>query len=413
MKLALFSPVPPERSGIADYTALLLPALRERAEIQVVKRGAKRPPRGSDLAVYHMGNDPAVHGWILEALHRTPGAVVLHDFVLHHLVSGVTLARGNVRGYLDALERDGGLPARLLGHAVIEKRIPPLWENRAVDLPLAGAVLDHATGLVVHSRYVHDRARAAGFGGPIEVIPHPAWVVPEDIAPAALEGSPLIAAFGNLNESKRLPQLLEAFARVRTAHPDARLLLVGAASPNFDLQHRLQRLALDSRGVEQTGYVSETELWSLMAAADIHVNLRAPTMGETSGTAIRALCLGKPLVVSDIGWFAELPGEVALKVAVDDDEVETLAAALTLLTVRPDVRAAMGAAASVLARGAHEVARVAEAQVHFFEQLVGDGWVADAVLGDVSTAAAEVGIEPRSADAVELARRLSEVDLGG
>ena len=77
----------------------------------------------------------------------------------------MTFARGDVRGYLDALERDGGLPARLLGHAVIEKRIPPLWENRAVDLPLAREVLDHATGLVVHSRYVHDRVRATGFGG--------------------------------------------------------------------------------------------------------------------------------------------------------------------------------------------------------------------------------------------------------
>ena len=180
----------------------------------VVKRGAKRPPRGTDLAVYHVGNDPAAHGWIVDALHRAPGAVVLHDFVLHHLVSGITLARGDARGYLDALERDGGLPARLLGYAVMEKRIPPLWENRAVDLPLAREVLDHATGLVVHSRYVHDRARAAGFAGPIEVIPHPAWAVPE-LAPAQVTGSPLIAAFGNLNESKRLPQLLEAFVRVR------------------------------------------------------------------------------------------------------------------------------------------------------------------------------------------------------
>jgi glycosyltransferase involved in cell wall biosynthesis len=411
VKLALFSPVPPERSGIADYTALLLPALRERADVVVVKRGAKRPPRDTDLAVYHVGNDPSVHGWIVDALHRTPGAVVLHDFVLHHLVSGITLARGDAKGYLDALERDGGLPARLLGHAVIEKRIPPLWENRAVDLPLAGVVLDHATGLIVHSRYVRDSARAAGFGGPIDVIPHPAWPVPE-IAPAVGRGSPLIAAFGNLNESKRLPQLLEAFARMHATHPEARLLLVGASSPNFDLHHRLQRLGLDGSGVEQTGHVDEAELWALMQAADVHVNLRSPTMGETSGTAIRALCLGKPLVVSDLGWFAELPDEVALKVPVDGDEVETLAAALELLTARPDVRAAMGAAAAGLAHGAHDVARVAEAQVRFFETLAGGGAIAEAVLAEVSQAAAEVGIEPRSADATELARRLSEVDLG-
>ena len=94
MRVAYFSPMPPEASGIADYSALLLPALEERLDVTVVKRGAKRPPRGSDVSLYHVGNDPAAHGWILDALRRTPGVVVLHEFVLHHLVSGATLARG-------------------------------------------------------------------------------------------------------------------------------------------------------------------------------------------------------------------------------------------------------------------------------------------------------------------------------
>ena len=80
-----------------------------RCDVVTVKRGAKRPPRGTDLAVYHIGNNPDAHGWIVDALRRTPGLVVLHDFVLHHLVSGITLARGDSKAYLDALERDGGL----------------------------------------------------------------------------------------------------------------------------------------------------------------------------------------------------------------------------------------------------------------------------------------------------------------
>ena len=91
VKVALFSPMPPERSGIADYTALLLPALRDRCDVVPVRHGSKRPPRGTDLAVYHVGNDPEAHGWIVDALRRTPGVVVLHDFVLHHLVAGLTI----------------------------------------------------------------------------------------------------------------------------------------------------------------------------------------------------------------------------------------------------------------------------------------------------------------------------------
>ena len=412
MRVAYFSPMPPETSGIADYSALLLPALGRRVDVAVAKHGAKRPPRGADVALYHVGNDPKAHGWILDALRRHPGVVVLHEFVLHHLVSGATLARKDVPGYLDALERDGGLVARLLGHAVVEQRIPPLWESRAADFPLAGAVLDHATGLIVHSRYVAERARAAGYDRPIAIVPHPAWPDP-GATPARIPGSPLIGCFGHVNASKRVPQLLAAFARVRGRHPEARLLLVGSTSPNFDLEKRLQRLGLDADGVVRASRVDEARLWSLMAACDVCVNLRAPTMGETSGTAVRALTLGKPLLVSGIGWFAELPDAVAVKAQPDEHEAEALEAALELLVSRPDVRAELGAAARELARTVHDVDRVADRYAAALEVSLGGEAVDEAVLREVGSAAAAVGIAPGSPEATELARRLSEVELGG
>ena len=115
VKVAYYSPMPPERSGIADYSAHLLPALRERIDVEVVRRGRKRPVRGTDLALYHVGNNPDAHGWIVEALRRRPGVVVLHDFVLHHLVAGLTIGRRDGHGYLDAMEREGGVVGRLLG----------------------------------------------------------------------------------------------------------------------------------------------------------------------------------------------------------------------------------------------------------------------------------------------------------
>lgn len=411
MRVALFSPMPPERSGIADYSELLLPALRARCEIVVAKRGAKKPPRGTDLCVYHIGNNPDAHGWIVESLRRTPGVVVLHDFVLHHLVAGLTIGRRDGHGYLDAMEREGGVVGRLLGHAVLDKRIPPLWENRPEDFHLAGEVLGLATGLIVHSHYVRDRSRAAGYEGSIWVVPHPAFPVPS-LPAADVRGEPLFGSFGNVNASKRVPQLLEAFARVHAHRNSSRLLLVGATSPGFDLDRRLQRLGLDGAGIERDGYVEESRLWQLMMAADVHVNLRSPTMGETSGTAIRALSLGKPLIVSDVGWFSELPDDVALKIPVDEDEIATLEAALELLATRPDVRSAMGAAALELARGPHDVDRVAEQYVAAFERAAGGQSVDDAVLSEVSEAAASVGIAPDSVEARELAARLAEVDLG-
>jgi glycosyltransferase involved in cell wall biosynthesis len=404
--------MPPEASGIADYSALLLPALRERVDVTVVRRGTKRPPRGVDLSVYHIGNNPRAHGWILDALRRAPGIVVLHDFVLHHLVAGVTIGRRDGHGYLDAMEREHGVVGRLLGHGVLDKRLPPLWEARPEEFPLAGEVLSLATGLVVHSRYVEERARAAGYDGPIERVAHPAWPDP-GVRPAAVAGDPLIGAFGNVNLSKRVPQLLEAFARLRRAHPGARLLLVGATSPGFDLDRRLQRLGLDGEGLVREGHVDERRLWELMAACDVHVSLRSPTMGETSGTAIRAMTLGKPLVVSDTGWFAELPAGVALEVPVGETEVADLEAALRLLAERPDARASMGAAARALARGEHDLARVADGQAAAFERIAGGAAVAEEVLREVSEAAAGAGIAAGTPEATEIARRLSEVDLGG
>ena len=161
MKVAYFSPLPPSTSGIADYSALLLPALERLVEVEVVRPGRTRPVGDADVSIYHIGNDPDQHGWIVDALKRRPGVVVLHDFVIHHLVAGLTIGRHDGHAYLAAMEREAGVPGRLLGYGVLEGRVPPLWEVRPQEFPLAGEVLDRATSVIVHSRYVESaRARA-------------------------------------------------------------------------------------------------------------------------------------------------------------------------------------------------------------------------------------------------------------
>src|ERR1044072_4636178 len=89
MRVAYYSPLPPSRSGIADYSTLLLPALRERVDVVLAQPG-KRAPQ-ADVALYHVGNDPDAHGWIVDALQKRPGLVVLHEVVPHHLTAGLTL----------------------------------------------------------------------------------------------------------------------------------------------------------------------------------------------------------------------------------------------------------------------------------------------------------------------------------
>jgi glycosyltransferase involved in cell wall biosynthesis len=411
LKAAYFSPMPPERSGVADYSALLAPALATKVSLTVARRGSKRAPRGTDVCLYHLGNNPDAHSWIVDALRRRPGVVVLHDFVLHHLVAGMTIGRRDGHAYLDAMEREHGVVGRLLAHGVLDKRISPLWESRPEDFPLPWFVLDHATSLIVHSRTVRDLVRNVGYVGPVAVVPHPAWPPPQ-LAPDRVADGPVIGCFGVVNSSKRIPELLRSFAALRSKLSDATLVLVGPTSPGFDLERRLQRLGLDDTGLVREDWVDEARLWSLMAGVDVCVNLRHPTMGETSGSVIRSLSLGKPLVVSDIGWFSELPDEVALKIPVDEHEVEALTAALELLLTRTDVRAQMGDAAAALAKREHDLDRVAEQYAAALEEAAGADAVSEAVLREVSKAAADVGIDPDAAEAGEIARRLAEVELG-
>ena len=381
MKVAYYSPLPPSRSGIADYSALLLPALRERiAEIVIAEPGKSAPD--ADIALYHVGNDPGSHSWILDALRLRPGVVVLHDFVLHHLVSGNTLLRGDVLGYLDALDRDAGLPGRLLGYGVTEGWIKPLWETRAQDFPLAREALDYATGVVVHSEHLAERVRGIGYRGPVWHIPMAAWPVPA-VEPAAIDGDPVFGCFGHIVPSKRIPQLLEAFVQVRARRPRATLLLVGPQS------ERLEDLDLPE-GVLREEYVPEDRLWALMAAADVHVCLRWPSMGETSAVVVRALSLGKPLIVSDVGSFSELPDDAVLKIPVDEFEVDTLAAALEFAA---DHKAELGAAAGALARRDHDLGHVADTYVRVLEESACGDAVNDAVLWQIARAAAEIGLD--------------------
>ena len=408
MKVAYYSPLPPERSGIADYSALLLPALEQRVDVEVVQRGATKPPRGTDVALYHVGNNPDAHGWIVDALRRRRGLVVLHDFVLHHLVAGLTIGRGIPRATWVRCREMPGSIGRLMAHGVVDHLLPPIWEERAADFPLAGGVLDCAEGVICHSAYVERLARDYGYDGPIWVVPMPAWPSVNLGSRLVPDGRfPVIASFGHLNIAKRVPQLLDAFERVRRRFPDALLVLAGSAASGL----RLDTESLGD-GVLRLEHQDEQDLWQLLADCDICVSLRWPTMGETSGMAIRALSLGKPLVVSDAGWFSELPDSVAAKVPVDEFEVSTLAAILGLLAEDDGLRERMGAAALQYARSEHDLERVADLYLAALEEIAGGSEVRDAVLGDVARAAREVGMNAYDSELREVAARAREVGLG-
>jgi glycosyltransferase involved in cell wall biosynthesis len=409
VRVAYYSPLPPDRSGIADYSAHLLPALRQRLEVRVARR-RRRPPRGCDVALYHVGNNSDAHGWIVEALRRRPGIVVLHDVVLHHLVAGMTVARGRPDDYLDAMQDDEGIVGRLLAHGVVDGLLPPLWKDRAADFPLTMSVVEPATGLIVHSRFAENWVRELGFTGPVWRIPMPAWQVPAATA-ATKRPDVVIGCFGHMNTAKRIPQLLDAFAALLVRRPEAQLILAGSEAPGLHVDELLAARRL-SDAVVRHDYLEEETLWQLIAESDVLVNLRWPTMGETSAMVVRALSLGKPLVVSDVGWFSELPDDVAVKIPVDERETEALVQELERLAADPAQRERMGKAAADWARREHDLDRTADLYVAALEESLAGTEVERAVLGDVANAAADLGVDPDAPELSDVAKRLREIGLG-
>ena len=168
--------------------------------------------------------------------------VVLHDFVLHHLIAGMTVGRGDANGYLDAMQREAGPVGRMLAHGVIDGLLPPVWERHAHEYPLTGEVLSSATGVIVHSAYVERRVREHGYAGPVWRIPLAAWPMPADLPDAGLPpGRLVVGSFGHLNPAKRVPQLLDGFALLRERVPEALLLLVGSVAPGVEFRFRTTR----------------------------------------------------------------------------------------------------------------------------------------------------------------------------
>ncbi len=382
MRLAYFSPLNPAPSGISDYSLELLPALAAHADITLVVDGytptdaalktfrviddREYDARAFDLALYQLGNSPA-HAYIYNRAMREPGVITLHELVLHHLVAWLTLNRGDKAGYIAAM-RDayGDAGARLA-----EREALGLEALNRFDYPLSERVIRRARGVIAHSRYVADAVQRIAPAMPVAQIPHEMPDIPplaQNAARAQLNLPPdvkLVGAFGNLGPAKRTPILFDAFRAARQNFPDARLLLVGAASPNFDARGLMDFFQLGD-AAQLLGHVPFDAFHTYMAAMDVCVNLRYPTAGETSGAVLRAMALAKPVVVSRVGWFAELPEDAVAPIDVDDGEVAQLRATLTRLLQDARLRAALGANAR---RYVRERCAVEDAARHYAEFL--------------------------------------------
>lgn len=345
MRIAFFSPLPPAKSGIADYSAALLEPLARLAEVETFTHTpANFDPSRYDIAVYQLGNNPH-HEFAYQAALAHPGVVVMHEANLHHLIAHLTIVRGDWDAYLREVEFDAGAEAHQYARDFVRTiKRPPDY-----DIPMLKRVLAASRAAIVHSAAVECVLRREAFKGPIARIPHGAWLIDGDRLAyrtrlGLTESTPLAGIFGFLKPYKRIAESLRAFRRLIRVIPDARMILVGEAHPQLPLEDMIRSMDLSAH-VRHIGFAPIEDFNGYMSACDVVLNLRFPTVGESSGTLLRALGLGKAVVVSGVGSFAEYPDEICLKAPVDASEEDHIFEYLNLLFSRPDVSQALGARA--------------------------------------------------------------------
>jgi glycosyltransferase involved in cell wall biosynthesis len=378
-RVAIFTPLPPSASGIGQYSAELLPALAAQYDLTVVLADDAESPdllpaevtvqrvsafqqarEPFDATIYQVGNSPA-HAYVLAQAERAPGICVLHDVVLQHLQVWRALngSAAAAAAYRAEMQRRYGTVGTAAADDLLHNRAPA---SPYTAIPLCERVVERSLATIVHSRYARDQVLRHCPGAEIDVVPHGVPLLLQgDRAQARADlGLPqealIVAALGNLIPEKRLEVALSAFARALYSLPEALIVVAGTGSRHYD-----PRIFARHQGLEPVtrwlGRVEAAAFERLLVAADLCVNLRWPTGGETSGSLLRMLAAGRATLVSDAGSFAELPDDACLKVPVGPGEEESLVRALARAAHDPGWVAAIGARARAFIAAEHSFAR--------------------------------------------------------
>jgi glycosyltransferase involved in cell wall biosynthesis len=386
LSIALVTPLNPVPSGLADYSETLLPALAEHADVTVysdcgtpsnsliAERFIVRPVymlqrhyAEHDLRLYQIGNSNH-HAGAFDMLRHLPGVVTLHEPFLHvgfRTISAVRYERelAYELGYLSKADR--------LRWLAEEDR-----EQLLAQAPLIGRVIDSSLSIIVHSQYARSRVQASlsrrGSLVEIAVIPQLMPLLPTGSAHEMRRQLDLpadrftVGIIGGMAPAKEPYLILQAAAWVQAAQRDLQFVFVGECPPSYDLPNRAWQLGLS----DQVRFLDRVEplsqLHRVMLACDIILVLRRPTLGETSAIALRALAMGRPLIVRDVGWFSDLPSDAVVKLR-SADGAEELAHEILALANAPEQCYQMGLAGRQYIQAECDVTAVARRYADFLQ----------------------------------------------
>ncbi len=390
-KLAYISPLPPEKSGIADYSAELLPELARYYEIEVIVAqenisdpwiNANCPIRSVawfeahayqyDRILYHFGNSP-YHQHMFSLLERFPGVVALHDFYLGHIVAAMEMQNASPYCWTRELYHAHG-------YAAVQERFKSADLSEIVfRYPCNLSVLQQAHGVIVHSSFTRRLAdqwygdRWSEDWGQVNM-PRVKPGEGDRRLSRQLLGIPddtfLICSFGMLGQIKQNHRLLNAWLNSAIAQNSNTLLVFVGENPGGEygksIAEAIERSGL-SEQVKVTGWTDMSTFRHYLRAADVAVQLRSSSRGETSAAALDCLNYGLPTVVNASGSMAELPQDAVWMVPEEFTDAD-LTYALETLWQNPEKRQALSHAAERLIHTLHKPEECASQYAHYIER---------------------------------------------
>ncbi|XLZ69823.1 glycosyltransferase [Massilia sp. SR12] len=369
-RVAFVSPMLPERTGVADYSTRLLPTLLPWFDLEIVVQQPEvslppelqhLPVRDSDWLranadqldhiIYQIGNSP-FHSFMLDLLREHPGVVVLHDFFLSGMLSFEQMTGRSPDVWTRALLQSHGYAA------VRDSVGPDGHEFGRREYPSNLEVLRDAAHVIVHSDFARTLAQRwygpdAGRDWSYAQLPRAVPAVHDRAAARqALGIGPddyVVANFGFVAPTKRCHELLKAWL-ASSLHADRQchLVFVGenhGGDYGMELSSIIKGSGSDR--IKITGWTSDEDYLNYLQAADVGIQLRADSRGETSGTVLDCLIYRLPTVINANGSMAEFPHD-ALWMLPDSFSQEQLVDALDTLRHQPQRRAALAGAGFAL-----------------------------------------------------------------
>lgn len=370
-RLYLFSPLPPQRNGLADYLLSYLPMLAAAYELRLVAESGTgdavrqalaallpdlppitvldeveflaHQPDSQAQYLYNIGNNSDCI-YQLDYLHRFPGAVIVHDISLFYLHQITAQQAQAPEMMLPWLEEDGyRVPSDFVDHHGRLVNTPSLLYQECLML---GRLARSARGVMVHTAYAERRLRgsvstpedAVFSHKPLARIPH--FVLPPPELSAEVEAEVLarfhvtpadflILVPGFLSGNKMLFEIMAAFRGIQARCPAARLLFAGEErAQEYAVSPRLAQWWPDTGRPQVTGYLDSLALDGLLQRADLSLVLRFPSYGESSGILPRAAMGGGRVLTVDIGAYPEFSSPQVRTVPVGAGTVPALMAGM-------------------------------------------------------------------------------------